>query len=421
MEKNMRKLGFVYFKSPEYYIKKQLDAWLPALKQLGALSVIFTAGFDRSIPEDVFIVAEENELDPIVHFNSELPIARKFNDVVLILDSYARWGVRHIILGDKPNTKASWQEAGWHYENLVDHFLDRFIPLANYAVRIGLKPVLPPMQPGGDYWDTAFLELIAKGLKRRKLDDIISQLVLSSYGYTFNQPLSWGKGGPERWSVSKPYITPEGQEDQLGFHNFEWVQAYVQRQIGKELPVMVLDVGNQGGDVEDCNQAKIKKNMQSLFGELRHETTLVSENLNSVVGFEDKILGCFYDMDTLDSILEEPLSFQVLKSNIFNLTKNQSKVIPDEEQRKSISNYLLLPSYQAGVSDAVLNKVRPIIKKFKPTIGFSVNEALMAQKVMVYPDATIFNDEQLNLLRAAGCTVEILPESGIEIATYLQE
>jgi hypothetical protein len=73
------------------------------------------------------------------------------------------------------------------------------------------------------------------------------------------------------------------------------------------------------------------------------------------------------------------------------------------------------------VSDVVLNKVRPLIKKFRPTLGFSIEEALHAAKVTVFPDPNIFTAEQINKLRVAGCDVEILPQAGIEIATLLQD
>lgn len=85
--------------------------------------------------------------------------------------------------------------------------------------------------------------------------------------------------------------------------------------------------------------------------------------------------------------------------------------------KKVISNYLLLPMYDSGISDVVMNKVRPIIKQMHPTIGFSLKEAATAETVMVYPDSHIFSDEALNQLRASGCVVKVLPDSGIEIAT----
>ncbi len=421
MDKNIRKLGFIYFENPKYVVKKQVDTWLPALKRLGASYVIFKAGFRYNISEDVFICAEEHGLEPIVHFKSELPIARKFNDVALIMDAYAKWGVRHILLGDKPNTKAAWRDAGWHYENLADHFLDRFIPLANHMIRIGINPVLPPMQPGGDYWDTAFLELVAKGLKRRKLDGVLEELVLASYGYTFGKPLSWGKGGPERWSASKPYSTPEGQEDQLGFHNYAWTQAHVQRQLGRELPVMIMDAGSPGGKSGSQDQSQVLADMKAISRGLRDGSAPDDEGMEGLDVNDDMLFGCFYSLDTISSLLNEPMSYSSLESSIFSSPKSHQHTAPGGKQTKNIPRYLLLPSYQAGVSDALLNKVRPIIKKFKPTVGFSLDEASMAQRVMIYPDPHVFTDEQIKGLRAAGCAVEILPESGIEIATFLQE
>ena len=304
---------------------------------------------------------------------------------------------------------------------MVDRFLDRFIPLANHAVRIGIRPVLPPMQPGGNYWDTAFIELVLKGLKRRKLDTILESLILSSYGYNFNKPLSWGKGGPERWSASKPYLTPDGQEDQLGFQNFEWIQAYAKRQIGEELPVMILDAGNLGSNSIENQDDTTIETIQIIHQTLIDEYSCSDDNLNNKPEFNDSVFGCFFDLDTLKSKIDAPLTYDLLE-RIFNSQKKG--IIPADskaENSKVITNYLLLPLYKSGVSDAVLSRVRPIIKKYLPTIGFSIAEAKMAKKVMVYPDPTIFTDEQINQLRAEGCSVEILPDSGIKIATLLQE
>jgi hypothetical protein len=103
-------------------------------------------------------------------------------------------------------------------------------------MRIGLNPILAPLLPGGDYWDCAFLELLLDGLSSVKWTNSFERLTLASYGYTFHKPLLWGEGGPERWSGCKPYQTPEGHQDQIGFNNYEWVQASSQRMLGKRLP-----------------------------------------------------------------------------------------------------------------------------------------------------------------------------------------
>ena len=397
-----------------------METWLPLLSRLGASYVVYKTGFDCGLSEDVFLIARENNLEPIIHFTSELPIVRKFNDAVVLLDIYAKRGVESIILGDKPNTKGAWSDDGWHYENLVDHFLDRFIPLANYAVMAGMKPVLPPMQPGGGYWDTAFIELVMKGLKRRKLDEVLEKLTLSSYGYTFKHPLSWGKGGPEVWSASRPYLTPDGQEDQLGFHNFEWVQAQAKKVVGRQLPVLILDAGNSGVDVHDKDSEQILEDIQRVLLVYRDDITAPEEESKAYPTLGDSITGCTFDLETFAAALDGNLSVEVLE-HVFSSRKDcDEKSISSEKNQKMFSHYLLLPRHASGVSDVVLNKVRPVIKKYQPTIGFSLNEAVMAQKVTVFPDPVLFTDEFINQLRSAGCIVEILPESGIDIATSLQ-
>lgn len=413
------KIGFSYFSSPEYLVGNELSTWMPHLSQLGASMVIFSAGFDRAIPEDAFISALDSGLEPIVHLTSELPLARKFNDVAILMDVYAKWGVDKIILGDQPNTKAAWPKAGWHYENLVDHFLDRFIPLASRAVQVGLNPVLPPLAPGGDYWDTAFLELILLGLTRRHLDDVLQKLILSSYGYTYNQPLTWGRGGPERWSASKPYLTPEGQEDQMGFHNFEWVQAMGQRILGKEVPVIILDAGQPGKSVDKITPDGVIDVVQQILKACKDKPE--EDASDKLPEFNEYVIGCNFSLDTLDQIVNGKLSFNNLQYIFGDNRSDQTKSPTEKDRMKMITHYLLLPAHKSGVSDVVLNKVRPFIKKLQPTVGFSIEEATYARKVSVYPDSILFKPEQLDYLRSEGCLVEVLPESGIEIATILQE
>lgn len=413
------KIGFTYFSSPNFLVDKQIRAWMPALQQLGASFVIFQSGFNRAIPEDAFLIAKENELEPVVHFVSELPLARKFNDVAVLLNVYARWGAKKVILGERPNTKNAWPTTGWHYENLVDHFLDRFIPLANHAVRLGLSPVMPPLQPGGDYWDSAFIELALSGMERRRMDDVLKDLMLSSYGYTFNKSLTWGKGGPEQWSVSKPYFTPEGQQDQLGFHNFEWVQAIGKRSTGREIPVMILNAGDAGTNFSQPDPDETIESIQRILLACDAKQA-PADGEQEIPILNSAVAGCNFSLDTLEKALEGHLSLDVLQQ-IFGKSHNSHKKMPVTGQRDKIfAHYLLLPSHKSVVSDVVLNKVRPLIKKFTPTVGFSLEEAALARKVTVFPDPVVFTEDKINDLRANGCLVEVLPNSGIEIATLLQ-
>lgn len=414
-------IGFSYFSSPEFMLDQYLQSWLPLLRKLGGSSVIFQSDFSKAIPEDAIRYAQDNNLTPIIQFSSELPLARVFNDVVVLLDVYEKWGVKHIIFGNKPNCKLSWPLAGWHSDNLVDRFLDRFIPLANHSLRIGIKPILAPMKPGGDYWDTAFIEMVLTGLKRRRLDGILQSLILSCYGHTFSKPLSWGAGGPERWPISRPYMTPDDQEDQLGFHNYEWAQAVGQRVTGLQLPILIIDAGNPGFNYSSTEPGNLIKTLRKIYLACQSSQELSFDmDSKTSISADGSVFFCTFSLDTIAKALGKDFSHNTLRGIFHSSNEEEDRLFAKYSSRKIFEHYLLLPSHTSGVSDVVLSKVRPIIKHLKPTVGFSLDEAAYASKVSVFPDPLLFSDELLNQLRSAGCCVEVLPESGIEIATSVQ-
>lgn len=413
-------MGFTYFSSPQYRVGQEINTWMPTLKSCGGSYVIFQGNFDVAVTEDSLIAANEHEIEPMVHFNSTLPSAKSFNETSLLLDIYKKWGCKYVILGDKPNTKNNWPIADWHYETLVDRFLDRFIPLAYHSIRIGLNPVLGPLQPGGDYWDCAFLELFLEGLNQRKMTSILNKLTLASYGYTYHKPLTWGAGGPERWPGSKPYQTPDGQEDQIGFNNFEWVQAAGERLTGTKMPVIILDAGRPApiiGKLEDVHSIT---EIQKIITAHLSSSTYGFVDESKLPSFNQFVIGCTFNLDTLKSLLGDDFSLVALEQLFGAKNLLIKKAEAGNGNQKYFSHYLLLPSYASGVSDAILNKVRPLIKKLRPTVGFSLEEASHAVKVSIFPDPYQFKDEQIDQLRTSGCKVEILPDSGIDIATKLQ-
>ena len=418
MEESLPAIGFSYFTSPNYQLSSQLSEWLPMIKDFGASSIIFESDFRRAVPEDAFMIARQLGMKPIVHFTSELPKARELNQTAILINTYKKRGVNEIILGDRPNTKQAWPSASWHEKNLVEHFLDRFIPLAGYMIQIDLRPVFPPLQPGGDFWDTSFVELALSGLKKRQLESILENLIFSSFGYTFGKSLSWGKGGPERWTGVKPYQHQDGQEDQLGFQNFEWVQKIAERILGYEVPVMVLDAGFHGSLIKEKNSEEIIGVNKLILNSLGKNESL-KDSTDPIIQWPNSVLGCYFSLEKTKRLMND--HFPLTKFfELFGLPQHEKSIKKIDEEHKCISHYLLLPTHAGSISDVILNKVKPIIKRFKPTVGFSLLEASHAQKVSIFPDPILFPEQQINELRSAGCKVEILPESGIEIATRLQ-
>jgi hypothetical protein len=84
-------------------------------------------------------------------------------------------------------------------------------------------------------------------------------------------------------------------------------------------------------------------------------------------------------------------------------------------------HYLLLPSFEWGVADWHLDIIRPYVKKHRPTVGFSIQEASLAQQVTVVGDSGSFSEEALTFLRSNGSTVEEIIGDGTTIATLLAE
>jgi len=416
MEKTITKIGFQYFTSNDQFVNQQLNSWLPSLHRVGVSFVVFSAGFDFAVPEDVIQCAITNHLKPILHFTTSLPPAQHFNEISYLFDLYTKWGVESVILGDKPNTRGAWKIGEWDQENIINQFLSRFLPLAQHTVEVGLIPVFPPLQPGGEFWDTAFLELAIKGLKKRQAWHVLDNLALSSYGYTFDKPLQWGQGGPERWTISKPYSTPEGQQDQLGFCNFEWVQGIFKKVLQKTNPVMILNAGSSGKGSFDNYLESVQKILPVLQNNCKNDAKAPQQ-----INLLDSVSICSFSLDDFGKHFDGKLNIPIFEE-IFDYHSSKGKTnVPQAANKKLIQHYLLLPKHDTGVSDVVLNKIRPYIKKYQPTIGFSLEEASLAQKVSVYPDQNIFTTKDLNHLRSAGCVVQVLPETGIDIATIVQE
>ncbi len=137
------------------------------------------------------------------------------------------------------------------------------------------------------------------------MDVLLEKLCLASFGYTFNRSLTWGQGGPENWPSTQPYATPEGQEDQLGFNNYEWLQAIVERTTGKRPTVLIMDAGNPAVDISLAGADTSLERLQ-LIVEACHGSE--SDVETSLPVFDSSILACTFDLDTLSMLLGGNLS-----------------------------------------------------------------------------------------------------------------
>ena len=242
MSAPISRLGFHYFPDDSHYTEKDLEEWLPTLLRLSANWLVLHANPNRLIPEPFLRGLIEAGIRPVVWIKGRVDEVAS-DHISPALANYGEWGVREVVVFDRPNLRSMWPSDEWARPGLVERFVDRMLPILQLQRATGMHPVFPPLEPGGDYWDTAFLETALKSMLRRGHRSLLDDLHLAIFARTFGKPLEWGYGGPEEWASSRPYNTPDGSQDQIGFRTFDWYAATTEAVMGKTLPMIVVAGG----------------------------------------------------------------------------------------------------------------------------------------------------------------------------------
>lgn len=422
------KIGFHYFQDTAHYTNKDLNTWLPELVKLNAGWVVLLSDSSRAIPEQFIHGLKTANITPIVHFYFRLPDAPSPADMRAIFEAYAHWGVKYVVMFNKPNQISSWSSASWSQQDLVERFIDRFQPLANEALRCGLIPVFPPLEPGGDYWDTSFLRSALASIKRRSGEILLNRISFAVTTHTFGRDLNWGAGGPQKWASAKPYFTPVGGEDQCGFNNWQWVES-----IAKNAGVKDVNLFQFGCGIKTKTEHYSPVIHSEIIEEIleRIQTPAFSTVkaslfwlLSAESGTEEYSQAWFKaDGKTLPIVKVLIIEDEAVANKTVPMKKNSSSddLENETEYPHPIDHYLLLPSYEWGVADWHLEVTRPFIIKHRPTVGFSIDEALLAKKVTVIGGDQDFAPEMISHLRNCGCEVEQISGDGTSIATILSQ
>jgi hypothetical protein len=426
--------GFYYFPDTLHYTENDIHAWIPEFLSLGASWLTLLAPSDKAIPESFIRRIIEVGIQPVLHIPLSTSRSGRSEELSLLFNAYAHWGVRYVTLFDRPNLLKNWSPSNWAKTSLVDRFLDIYIPIAEDARQAGLIPVFPPLEPGGDYWDTAFLYAALQGIQRRGYVDLLNQLILSAYAWSGNRSPNWGAGGPERWPQTRPYSTPQNSEDHLGFRIFDWYLATCEAAIGISRPIILLAAGSLIG-----NQLDPRSPAVDIHAHTWQNMTLVQLMSGSCQEYEpvpSQVISCnFWVLSTAESDKELrnawykpdgshlPIVDQIKDwvANGGNDPAITDKSVPPLKSNfygsRPISHYLLLPNYEWGASNIHLEAIRPFINKYQPTIGFSPVEASHAKKVTVISGTTCVPESIIDGLLAAGCIVEQISGDGMNIAT----
>lgn len=390
MSAPISRLGFHYFPDDSHYSEKDLEEWLPTLLRLSAHWLVLHSTPSRPIPEPFLRGLMEAGIRPVVWIKGRADAVAS-GQLSPALANYGEWGVREVVVFDRPNMRSSWSSNEWARPGLVERFLDRMLPILQLERASGMHPVFPPLEPGGDYWDTSFLETALKSMLRRGHRSLIDDLHLAIYARTFGKPLEWGYGGPAEWSGSRPYNTPDGSQDQIGFRTFDWYAATTEAVTGRTLPMIVV-AGGPPSTLEDGDSeiASVLRAVQS--GQLPQ----------SVLGFNFYLLSASPNSpDSVSAWFDSPTQPRSVVGSAKRLLDVGGLGDSSRSTGKTLSHFVLLPD--GPMSEDTWAAVKTLVRD--GVIGFSPEEALQADKVTILGDEASVPPSVERRLVEGGCLV----------------
>jgi hypothetical protein len=400
MSSENNRIGFYYYPDDQHYTQSDLNLWLPVLQSMDARWLTIQGSPDRAIPEPFVRGLIEVNIEPIIHIPCKVGSVST-ETIKPILNSYARWGVRYVVVYDRPNLKSSWASSEWGRTGLVERYVDHLLPLLKAQDSAGLTPVLPPLEPGGDYWDTAFIEAAFASFARRGERDLLRKLTLGIYAWTYGKSIDWGKGGSAHWPEARPYHTPPECEDQIGFRTFDWYAEIGEKVLQRALPMIVLAGGELPSDEAqgfgtDLHAEKNLAIARALSGdEVPSEVKNFSfYHLASYPDHKDNNAAWHFTVDQPRPVV----------SMIQRLMTAEAKQAPLLEE-KPLQHYVLLPPRPSPQYSQNWDVIGPFVLAIQPVVGFSAREARLAEMVTLFGDEQVIPKQVEEDLRSTGCQV----------------
>ena len=414
-----KRVGFHYFQDTLHYLDRDLAQVLPELKSLESRWLLLKSPHTVAIPEEFITGLVADGIQPIVHFDFQVNSGIRPEEIRILLTQYAKWGVKYVIFFDKPNTKTAWMPGTWSQGDLVERFLDRYLPFVRLAEQNGITPVFPPLEPGGDYWDLSFLRKTFQLASQRRTLEFGAKLHMAVSAQSFSHPLDWGHGGETKWRMPRPYAKTEiGEQDHFGINTYQWYAQIAKQTLNSNPNFIMLYMGASNLRTKTMDD---KLNYDKLIDLVINDEPF-EENDFSI---DKNVIACLFwlmntptkreKQDTTPTTLFEtnnetkPEWIEDLQAKVEETQKQTAEFKVAESLADwvfAIDHYLLLPSYEWGVPVNTLDRVRPIIAESRPTIGFSITEACNARKVTVWNENGAFTEQDIQTLREAGCIID---------------
>jgi len=430
------RFGFHYFPDCVHYTEKDIQRWLPAIKEINAHWLVLQSPINRAIPEEFIRRFSENDIDLVIDFASPPSAQFDWHDLELLLAFYGKWGARYAIHNQRPNLRKTWPAGKWGDVHIIDSVIDEFIRFGSICLENNIRPVFPLLTPGGDYWDLAFLKTALLKLKKEAPLLIQNNFILSAAAWDWAKPLDWGIGGQASWPNVKPYKLPQGSQNQCGFRTYEWYGPIANEIFGKVIPILLLQAGVTNDPLDPASgfQSAGLDKLLPIYHLLKGENvfdTLDGSRLLSPVSSE--VIGCCFFVISSDADAYKDLCWfspdgvRLPPAQSIYIAENagqEKQVGANPVESKPMDNfrhnrYILIAEDLQPEIPELLELLHPYIEKFRPMIGSSIIEA--KRSAMILAIAPSFGPEPSSFeqIKNNGSLVKVIRPS--EIPAYLME
>jgi hypothetical protein len=410
-------IGFHYYPDIFHYTRDDLNFWLTELKEMGASWLVVLSDPVTPVPEFFINGLRDADIEPLVRIYT--PAVRPFDQAALrkVMEAYVQLNVHYVHVYNEPNLTVEWDWSEWSKPALVDRFMEMVIPCMETIKDVGLTPVFTPLSPGGNYWDTVFLQTAFDYMVLKGKESLFDTMAVGIHNYPFNKPLDWGKGGPTRWPDARPYYCPEGCQDQVGFYMFEWYDAIIRPRVGHSLPMLSFEngplVGNQDHTgypaVDEAAHARIAVDMTRML----MDNVVPDYVFNNAFWLLQNGLGNPFEGHSWYKRDGSRLPAVQAMKDLSKHPRLETQPVPVPTPLPVPTNgdhplfhYVLCPVWEWGVSEWYWRMLVNYVKTFKPVAGFDPNEASLAQYVTIIGKPPGVPAAVEEALRAKGCQVE---------------
>jgi hypothetical protein len=432
------RLGFHFYPDADHYSQKHLNLWLPILQQMKLGWLVLYSPLTHAIPEDFIRPLVDAGIKVIVDFQHPLSQDPDWPAIEILLTAYGKWGVSYALLDRNANMRDSWGNSRWGDPDLINTYAQLFLKFANIALDNSIHPVLGPLVPGGDYWDTAFLKILLAKIADSATAAIRNNLTLSTYGWTYNRSLDWGTGGPAAWPAANPYQNPdEASQNHQGFRAYEWVHAAAHAVFSRSLSLMLFEAGISSRiGAYDFETPELSDQM-SIVGLINGRNVYSRENPNRLLSSLPSYIKSanFFvlssnnpDHESLRWFQEDGLRLQpaqafYVREGLLDLVSTDENLEPithqDETPEFKYHRYFLISQDLLHSTAGILESLQPLIEKDKPMVGFSTEEACQAAAITYITTDSETDPDLMGILKSRGSLISVIHPQ--EIPSLIRE